>query len=87
MTLEADARDVAADFEGSAVAKIVAVLEGIVPLLRNDLTSAYLQKKIDALGATDGADDLRAKCAALRPYVDWYLQGLDAAGDAGPRRG
>ena len=86
MTLEADARDVAADFEGAPVERIVSVLDGIVPLLRSDLTSAYLQKKIDALGGgnDDDVEDLRVKCAALRPYVDWYVQGLDAADGPGP---
>ena len=139
MTLEDDARRVAADFGDAPFKDVLAVLDGIVPLLRNSLTSEYLQKKIDELrdyveklsghlrklnaacvkvqkkidelrdestsaaGAAGARTDLqelidgiksesdglnraldifeqkqRSKCA-LRPYVDWYLQGLGAA--------
>lgn len=76
MTLEDDARRVAADLQAAPVKDILMVLGGIAPLLTSPLTSEYLQKKIRAVGDDHAS---RSKCAALKPYLDWYLQGLDAS--------
>lgn len=76
MSLEDRARSLAADFDNASVPDVLSVLDGVIPLLRSKPVASYLQKKLD--GLRDEADESarRAKCAALRPYVDWYLQGL-----------
>ncbi|MDE0265408.1 MAG: hypothetical protein OXK17_00035 [Thaumarchaeota archaeon] len=76
MSLEDSARSLAADFDNASVRDILSVLEGVIPLLRSESVASYLQKKLDGLRSETDESERRAKCAALRPYVDWYLQGL-----------
>ena len=76
MSLEDSARSLAADFDNASVRDVLSVLEGVIPLLRSESVASYLQKKLDGLRSETDESERRAKCAALRPYVDWYLQGL-----------
>lgn len=76
MNLEDSARSLAADFDNAPVRDVLSVLDGVIPLLRSEPVASYLQKKLDVLRAETDESERRAKCSALRPYVDWYLQGL-----------
>ena len=76
MNLEDRARSLAADFDNAPVQDVLSVLEGVIPLLRSESVASYLQKKLDGLRDETDESACRAKCSALRPYVDWYLQGL-----------
>lgn len=76
VNLEDRARSLAADFDNAPVPDILSVLGEVIPLLRSEPVAAYLQKKLDGLRSETDESERRAKCAALRPYVDWYLQGL-----------
>lgn len=64
------------NMETASVDDVVETLNLIVPKLKSDLTSAYLQKKIDALCNDPDDTERRIKCMALKPYLDWYVQGL-----------
>ncbi len=76
MSLEDRARSLAADFDNASAQDVLSVLDGVIPLLRSEPVAAYLQKKLDGLRDEADESERRSKCAALRPYVDWYLQGL-----------
>jgi len=76
VSLEDSAHRLAADFDNAPVQDVLSVLDGVIPLLRSEPVASYLQKKLDGLRGETDESARRAKCAALRPYVDWYLQGL-----------
>ncbi len=73
-----DAKRISNDFEHVSTKDIVTVLNHIRPFLKSKHTSLYLQKKIDAIEGENDEQERRIKCAALKPYVDWYLQGISA---------
>lgn len=78
MTLESDAKSVAVDFDRVSSEHVLNVLDAIVPLLRNQHTSEYLKKKLDAARDEANESQRKTKCKALLPYIHWYIQGLDA---------
>ncbi len=76
MTLESEIQKILDDFESIPTERILDVLRQIMPHFKNDLISEYLQGKIQKI--LDSSDDAEKKnqCKALKPYLDWYLQGV-----------
>ena len=79
VTLENDAKSINNNFEHASTKDIVSVLNRIQPLLKSNHTSSYLQKKIDAVENENDEQERRIKCSTLKPYVDWYLQGISTS--------
>lgn len=76
MSLEERVNMVIDDFENTTSAQILEILEKIMPEFKSNLTSEYLQGKIQKIKDLDDESEKKKQCKALRPYLDWYLQGL-----------
>ncbi|MBT8173877.1 MAG: hypothetical protein KJO99_01835 [Nitrosopumilus sp.] len=76
MSLEERVNMVIDDFENTTSAQILEILEKIMPEFKSNLTSEYLQGKIQKIIDLDDESEKKKQCKALRPYLDWYLQGL-----------
>ncbi|WP_371504884.1 hypothetical protein [Nitrosopumilus adriaticus] len=64
------------DFENASSTQILEVLEKMMPEFKSNLTSEYLQGKMQKILDLDDESEKKKQCKALRPYLDWYLQGL-----------
>lgn len=76
MSLEENIKHVLADFENTDPNKILDVLRQIQPHFKSQLTSEYLQGKIQKILDLDNESEKKKQCKTLTPYLDWYLQGL-----------
>ncbi|NNM03008.1 MAG: hypothetical protein HKP26_05540 [Nitrosopumilus sp.] len=76
MSLEERVNMVIDDFENTTSTQILEILEKIMPEFKSNLTSEYLQGKIQKIIDLDNESEKKKQCKALRPYLDWYLQGL-----------
>lgn len=76
MSLEERVNMVIDDFENTTSAQILEILEKIMSEFKSNLTSEYLQGKIQKIIDLDNESEKKKQCKALRPYLDWYLQGL-----------
>ena len=64
------------DFENASSKQILDVLEQMMPEFKTNLTSEYLQGKMQKILDLDDESEKKNQCKALKPYLDWYLQGL-----------
>ncbi|AJW71016.1 hypothetical protein [Nitrosopumilus adriaticus] len=64
------------DFENASSTQILEVLEKMMPEFKSNLTSEYLQGKMQKILDLDDESEKKKQCKALMPYLDWYLQGL-----------
>ena len=76
MSLEDQINQILDDFENTTSEKILEILSKIKPEFKNELISEYLQGKIQKILGVNGEDERKKLCYALKPYLDWYLQGL-----------
>ena len=76
MSLEPQIKEILENFEDTSSEKILAILNKIKPKFKSDLTSEYLQGKIQKIMDIPTEDEKKKQCKALTPYLDWYLQGL-----------
>ncbi len=76
MTLEEQIIKILDDFEHASSAQILEILDKIMPEFKSNLTSDYLKGKIQKILELNDELEKRKQCKALRPYLDWYLQGL-----------
>ena len=76
LSLQDQVKQILNDFDHISSDKIIEVLTQIQPNLKSDITRAYLQGKIQAiLGINDDAEKKKL-CKNLKPYLDWYIQGI-----------
>ena len=76
MSLEPQIKEILENFEDISSEKILEILNKIKPQFKSDLTSEYLQGKIQKIMDIAVEDEKKKQCKALTPYLDWYLQGL-----------
>lgn len=76
MSLENQIKTVLDDFDHTTSEKIFDILNQIMPHFKSKLISEYLQGKILKIQNIEGEQDRLKQCEALKPYFDWYLQGL-----------
>ena len=76
MTLEEQIRQVLKDFENISSENFLEVLNQVKPHFKSNLTSEYLQGKIQKITELSEESEKKKQCKALLPYFDWYLQGL-----------
>ncbi|MGH1566301.1 MAG: hypothetical protein ACRBB5_02505 [Nitrosopumilus sp.] len=76
MSLEPQIKEILENFEDTSSEKILEILNKIKPQFKSDLTSEYLQGKIQKIMDIAVEDEKKKQCKALTPYLDWYLQGL-----------
>ena len=76
MSLQDQVKQILNDFNNTSSDKILEILIQIQPTLKSDITQTYLQGKIQAiLGISDSAEKKKL-CKNLKPYLDWYIQGM-----------
>lgn len=76
MSLQDQVKQILNDFDNTSSDKILEILTQIQPHLKSDITRTYLHGKIQAiLGINDNAEKKKL-CKNLKPYLDWYIQGI-----------
>ena len=76
MSLEAQTREIIDNFHDTSSEKFIKILNQIKPQFKSNLTSEYLQGKIQKIHEIPEETEKKKQCKALIPYLDWYLQGL-----------
>ncbi len=76
MSLEEKTKNVLSDFDSASSQEILEILQQIKPNFQSQLTSEYLQGKIQKIMDATEESEKKTQCKALTPYLDWYLQGL-----------
>ena len=76
VTLEEQINRIMKNFESASSEEILEILNKIMPEFKSELTSEYLQGKIQKITQLDDESEKIKQCKALTPYLDWYLQGL-----------
>ena len=76
MSLNEQVSKILENFESTSSSEILDVLKQIQPQFKSDLTSEYLNGKIQKIVDVEDESEKKKQCKALTPYLDWYLQGL-----------
>ena len=76
LSLTDQVKQVLNNFDDTSSDKILEILTQIQSHLKSDITQTYLQGKIQGiLGISDDVEKKKL-CKNLKPYLDWYLQGI-----------
>ena len=76
MSLEEKIKQITTDVDSATSEQIIEIIEQIQPQFRSNLTSEYLQGKIQKIKNISDDAEKKKQSLALLPYFDWYLQGL-----------
>lgn len=76
MTLQDEVKEILNDFDNVSSDKIVKILLQIQPCLKNEITQNYLRGKIQGILGMDDTAEKKKLCKNLKPYLDWYIQGV-----------
>lgn len=76
MTLEEQINQILKDFENTSSEKFLDILNQVNPHFKSNLTSEYLEGKIQKISEISEESEKKKQCKTLFPYFDWYLQGL-----------
>ena len=76
MSLEDQIKQTLNDFENTDSEKILEILSKIMTEFKSQLISEYLQGKIYKVLEVNDEAERKKLCNTLKPYMDWYLQGL-----------
>lgn len=76
MSLNEQVSKILENFDGASPGEIIDVLKQIQPQFKSNLTSEYLDGKIQKIVDIEDESEKKKQCKALTPYFDWYLQGL-----------
>ena len=76
MSLNEQVSKILENFDDISSTEILDVLKQIQPQFKSNLTSEYLDGKIQKIVDIDEESEKKKQCKALTPYLDWYLQGL-----------
>lgn len=75
MTLKEEAEKILENFEQISSEEFIQVTEKIKANLQSQLTSEYLTGKISKINQVTDEVEKKNLCKALKPYLDWYIQG------------
>ena len=76
MSLNEQVSKILENFDSASSGEIIDVLKQIQPQFKSNLTSEYLDGKIQKIIDIEDESEKKKQCKALTPYLDWYLQGL-----------
>jgi len=76
MQLENKTRKILDNFEESTSNDILEVLGQIQGKFKSKITQDYLSGKLNAISDISEEYEKKKLCQNLKPYFDWYLQGL-----------
>ena len=64
------------NFDESSSADILEILNQIQSKFQSQITQDYLTGKLKTISDTLDETEKKKLCKNLKPYFDWYLQGL-----------
>ncbi len=76
MSLQIKAKQILDNFEQTPSVEILDVLNQILENFQSQITQNYLKGKLKTISDTSDEDQKKKLCKNLKPYFDWYLQGL-----------
>ena len=76
MSLETKAKEILNNFDDSSSVEILELLNQIQNSFKSQITRDYLKGKLESVSNTPNENDKKKLCTNLKPYLDWYLQGL-----------
>jgi hypothetical protein len=76
MSLKIKAKQILENFDHISSNDILEVLNQIQNQFQNQITQDYLKGKIKAISDTFDEAEKKRLCKNLKPYLDWYLQGI-----------
>jgi len=76
LSLEVKAKQILKNFEESSSEDILEFLNQIQNKFKSQITRNYLKGKLVTISNTPVESEKKKLCKNLRPYFEWYLQGL-----------
>ena len=76
MSLEVKTKQILKNFEESSSEDILEFLNQIQNKFKSQITRNYLKGKLVTISNTPVESEKKKLCKNLRPYFEWYLQGL-----------
>jgi hypothetical protein len=76
MSLKIKAKQILENFDHISSNEILDVLNQIQNQFQSQITQDYLKGKIKAISDTFDEAEKKKLCKNLKPYLDWYLQGI-----------
>ncbi len=76
MSLEVKAKQILKNFEESSSEDILEFLNQIQNKFKSQITRNYFKGKLETISNTPVESEKKKLCKNLRPYFEWYLQGL-----------
>ena len=76
MSLETKTKEILNNFDNASSLEILDLLNQIQNSFKSEITRDYLKGKLDSVSNASNEDEKKKLCKNLKPYLDWYLQGL-----------
>lgn len=76
MSLETKTKEILNDFDNVSSLEILDLLNQIQNSFKSEITRDYLKGKLDSVSSASNENEKKKLCKNLKPYLDWYLQGL-----------
>ncbi len=76
MSFEIKVKHILENFEETPSKEILEILNQIQNQFQSQITQDYLKGKLKAISDTIDEKEKKKQCKNLKPYFDWYLQGL-----------
>ena len=76
MNLETKTKEILNNFDNVSSLEILDLLNQIQNSFKSEITRDYLKGKLDSVSSASNEDEKKKLCKNLKPYLDWYLQGL-----------
>ncbi len=76
MSLEIKVKQILDNFDESSSADVLEILNQIQNKFQSQITQNYLTGKLKTISDTLDETEKKKLCKNLKPYFDWYLQGL-----------
>ena len=76
MSLEIKVKQILENFDESSSADVLEILNQIQSKFQSQITQDYLTGKLKTISDIIDESEKKKLCKNLKPYFDWYLQGL-----------
>ena len=76
MSLEIKLKQILEKFDETPSEEILELLSQIQTQFQSQITQDYLKGKLETVSKTPDESEKKKLCKNLKPYFDWYLQGL-----------